>query len=143
MIRLPMSARSLRLAMGITVALLAGPTAAEQDTPTPAAERCRSNPPGLHTADMIASGFAVLYRNGGDDKEFVRLQYVYGDQLYYRYEGRNWRAMYLAHPSAVYEGKAGEPDAICAYISGFPIDSTAGGTATWVPFGDVNFVETP
>jgi len=105
--------------------------------------QCRRNPPGLQTSDMVSRGFVVHYTTGGD-KEYVRLDYVYTDQLYYEHAGTTWRAIYLAHPSAVIQ--TGEEEAtICGYVLGFPIRrvGSATGEIKWVFLPDVRFVETP
>lgn len=116
--------------------------AVEQELTNRGERRCHENPPGLRTPDMVTSGYVVHYLANGD-KEFVRLQFVFPERLYYRYHRSTWRAIYIAHPSAVIQQNPPERDFICGYVAGFPLAAPSGGVTDWVPMQDVQFIETP
>ena len=105
---------------------------------------CHENAPRLEAADMVKNGFVVHYLQDGQ-KEYVRLDYVFADRLYYRFKGMTWRAIYLAHPSGVIQRTPTSASIMCGYVIGFSIDSegSRSGHLQWVFLHDAVFVETP
>jgi len=133
------------LACALLGAGMTSSAAEAQESESTGAERiCHRSSPRLQTSDMVKGGFVVHYLENGT-KEFVRMDYVFADRLYFRFNRSTWRAIYLAHPSAVIQKTPTTESIVCSYVLGFSIDAegSRSGGLQWVFLHDAVFVETP
>jgi len=83
------------------------------------APNCTDFPAGLDPAQMIREGFLVAERGSWKELEYLRLRYIYDSRLQYSWNGRRFRAVYLAEPTVFHHpGTTGE-GTVCGYVIGF------------------------
>lgn len=105
---------------------------------------CTDYPGGLDASDMIKRGFFVVQRNGWQRIEYLSPKLVYDERLYYKWNGKTFRAVYLMSPTVFHHpGQTGSGE-VCGYVAGFDVEGRLGRPSNLeiVAVSAANFLET-